>query len=71
MLKNEKQLVRHLEELLKEIRDPYPGFVRSIMNLMGHLSDEQFTGFIKWIEKNPDLSTDDICDEVAKLIDNK
>ena len=56
--------VKHLEELLNKIKEPYPRFTEAISGCMGYLSEAQFFDFIKWLEDNPDSSTDDVCIKV-------
>ena len=55
-----KNDVLHLEKLLSAIKNPYPRFVECAMSSMGDLSEENFFHLIKWLESDPDLTTDDI-----------
>lgn len=60
--------VQHLEDLLNKIKEPYPTFTEANLGLMGYLSETQFFDFIKWLEDNPDASTDDVCIKVNGYI---
>ena len=64
-----KEEVTHLEKLLKAIKKQYPQFVEAILGFMGYLTDEQFYAFTKWLEDNPELSTDDITRRVHAYMD--